>query len=302
MNKLDNNKNINLTTTPENIIVETSNVVINVPTTGQDANEHNVVISDISDNGETIPITPVQESMPIETRVIEQKPETKTNEEIDLSWIVPKNIPKYTPEEIKNLTEKEKDEYRKKAKNAAKFGRYIEVKGCKNFYKISAWDFLPFFLGQIYSIIRLFIAYGDAKKTINFNRRLMTDIKGNFVVGVIFGLFLWPIIVICLFIFFPFIILDNSEVTYGWIALQQQGLQGMGEYFTKAVIPLFEPSRIAYTSLFLFLIGMANANTFVFYLLFKFNKKVLFELQKNHVREEVKRIKEESIILKSQDK
>lgn len=80
MNKLDNNKNINLTTTPENIIVETSNVVINVPTTGQDANEHNVVISDISDNGETIPITPVQESIPIETRVIEQKPETKTNE------------------------------------------------------------------------------------------------------------------------------------------------------------------------------------------------------------------------------
>lgn len=304
MNKTDN-KNINLTTTPDNIIVETSNVVINVPTKDVSSNEaQNIVInSNNTDPSANQVQTPVQTPVQQEAQVVQpEQPvadKIENHDDTSLSWVVPKNIPKYTVDEIKQLSEKEKDEYRQKAKTPAKFGRHIEVKNCHNFYKISFWDFLPLFLGQLYSIVRLFIAYGDAKKTINFNKKLMTDIKANFIVGLVYGFFLWPIVLICLFVFFPFMVLNNSDVTYGWIALQQNGLGGMGEYFNRAVIPLFNSTNLAYTIIFLVLIGMFNTETFVYFLLLKFNKKLLFEMQKNNVRTEAKRIKEQSIVLKS---
>ncbi|MDE7099939.1 MAG: hypothetical protein K2N99_01800, partial [Malacoplasma sp.] len=93
---------------------------------------------------------------------------------VNEEWTIPKNIPVYTEEEIPLLTEKEKDEYRAMRKCASKFKRYVEVKKYHDFYLVSLLDLLPLFIGQIFSLVKLMVAYGDAKRTINFNKKLMS--------------------------------------------------------------------------------------------------------------------------------
>lgn len=220
----------------------------------------------------------------------------------DDKWAIPKNIPKWDQEKIKNLTVEEKNKYELIKKAPKKSGRYVEMN--YGFYRISFWDFFPFFMGSICSITKLIIAYGDAKRTINFNKKMMWDFKNNLLVSLVFALIFWPILITTLFIFFPYILCfltsnDSSLVTYGWIDLtdtvKANGISGLGEginlYINQAIKPLFEPGNIVITILFWLFISMANVQTFLFWFLFRFNRKTLYEIQKNYVKEEIARIK-----------
>ncbi|MCF0217807.1 MAG: hypothetical protein HUJ42_02055 [Malacoplasma sp.] len=207
-------------------------------------------------------------------------------------WAIPKNIPRYSEEEIKNLSEQEKDAYRNLRKRASKSGRVVEVKKHESTYHISLWDFLPFFLGQIYSLIRLFVAYGDFKRTNNFNKKLLSDIKSNLIACLIYAFLVWPLIIIFAFgVFYPYMILGSSLASYAWKSLVENGINtGIKLYFDQAVAPLFSPANLPITLALWIGIGMFNLQTILFYLLFKFNKKRLYELQKNNVRQEIKRV------------
>lgn len=210
-------------------------------------------------------------------------------------WDIPKNIPILTPDEIKNLPDDEKEKINKIKNYPKKAGRYVEVKGFKNFYRISVFDFIPFFLGSIYSLIRLFIAYGDAKRTINFNKKMMWDFKNNLWISLSFSFFFWPILIITLFIFYPYIVYDSSEVTYAWYDLIDEvtanGIKSLGTglelYFNRAIVPLFSDSLKTSTLVVWILISTINLQTFLFYFLYRFNRKTLFEIQKNDVREQL---------------
>ncbi|MDE5545043.1 MAG: hypothetical protein K2I76_00320 [Malacoplasma sp.] len=221
---------------------------------------------------------------------------TPTKKIVNEEWVIPKNIPRYTDEEIPLLTEKEKEEYREMRKCASKFGRYVEVKKYHDFYLVSLTDLLPFFLGQILSLIRLMTAYGDAKRTINFNKKLMMGIKGNLYLCLFFGLFVWPLIIIALFLCYPFFILDFLQVSNAWNDIATNGAIGIVNYFSNIVSQLFNSTNLAFTLVFWIILGMLNVQTFVYYILFKFNKKHLFQLQKNFVRLEIRRIHHQSAV------
>lgn len=216
----------------------------------------------------------------------------ETNEN---KWYIPKNIPIYNQVQIKNLTVEEKDKYEKIKKAPKKIGRYIEVRGFANFYRISPFDFLPFFLGSIYSLIRLIIAYGDAKRTVNFNKKMMWDFKNNLLISLTFGFFFWPLLVVAIIILYPYLVYDTSEVTKAWYALidewNRNGISGIGDginaYYVRAVAPLFEPGMLTNTLVHFAFISAINVQTFLFFYLYKFNRKVLFEIQKNDVREKI---------------
>ena len=215
---------------------------------------------------------------------------------VNEEWVIPKNIPKYTQEEIPLLTEKEKEEYRAMRACASKFGRYVEVKKHHDFYLLSLFDFLPFFLGQIFSLVKLMCAYGDAKRTINFNKKLMDGIKGNLIISLIFGLFVWPVVIIALFLCYPFFVLNFTEVSNAWSSIIADGANGIINYFNTIVSQLFNATNLPFTLVFWVVIGMLNVQTFVYYILFRFNKKHLFQLQKNFVRLEIRRITHQSAV------
>lgn len=219
-----------------------------------------------------------------------------------VKWSIPKNIPNWEQEKVKNFTVEEKKKYELIKKSPKKSGRYVEVN--KNFYTLSIFDFMPFFLGHIYSIVKVLIAYGDAKRTVNFNKKMMWDFKNNLLISLIVALIFSPILIITLFIFFPYIMsyitdFNESEVTYGWMYfidnLKMHGIDGLGDgivlYINQAIAPLFGPKYITITMIFWFFISMANYQTFLFWFLFRFNRKVLYEIQKNHVKDEIDRIK-----------
>lgn len=253
-------------------------------------NSNEIIVSESSSalgQTETITITPKAK----------EKEETDREKNINNLWHIPKNLPKYSPDDIKKLTPKEKKNYDTLKTFASKNGRYIEIKSKQSLYKISVYDFIPLFIGQVYSVIKLFVAYGDAKRTINFNRKLMSDMRSNLIISMVFAFVIWPITIICLFVFYPFMVANtndfsSSTVTYAWMSLSNNGLAGIPEYFNKAVVPLFEPSRLGITFIVWFGIGMLNIQTFLFYLLFRFNKKQLFKMQKNALRLELQRIKD----------
>lgn len=225
----------------------------------------------------------------------EEAPKTENQPKKINKWDTPKNIPVYNQEQIRSLAKDQKQKIEEIKSLPKKMGRYTEVKKFKNFYLISLLDFLPFFLGSIYSLFRLVVAYGDAKRTINFNKKMMWDFKNNLLISLTFGFFFWPLLIISFVIFYPYIVYDSSEVTKGWFQLVESittsGIEGLGTglsiYIQKAVSPLFEPERILMTLLVFFFISMANIETFLFYFLFKFNRKTLFEIQKNKVREDI---------------
>lgn len=221
---------------------------------------------------------------------------TYTKKTVNEEWIIPKNIPKYTQEEIPLLTEKEKEEYRAMRACASKFGRYVEVKKHQDFYLLSLLDFLPFFLGQIFSLVKLMIAYGDAKRTINFNKKLMVGIKGNLYLCLFFGLVVWPLVIIALFLCYPFFILNSLEVSNAWNEIVFTGAEGIVNYFSNVISQLFNSTNLPFTLIFWIVLGMVNVQTFVYYILFKFNKKHLFQLQKNFVRLEIRRIYHQSAV------
>lgn len=255
--------------------------------------DNNLIVSESITLGESgsITISPKVES--------ENETEKNDNQSIN-PWDVPKNLPKYSPDDIKKLSPKDKKNYDVLKKRPSKIGRYIEIRSQQSLYKISIYDFLPFFIGQIYSIVRLFVAYGDAKRTINFNRKLMSDMRGNLVISMAFCFVIWPITIICLFIFYPFMVANTddystSTVTYAWMEISNNGLQGISAYFDKAVLPLFDSERLAITLIVWIGIGMCNVQTLLFYLLFKFGKNELFKMQKNNVRLEVQKVKEKKV-------
>lgn len=229
--------------------------------------------------------------MSIKTDVQQNIDQTNPNKK----WYIPKNIPTYTPEEIKNLAKDEKDKLEKIKSLPKKVGYYTEITSHKNFYRLSIFDFTPFFIGNMYSIIRLLIAYGDAKKTINFNKKLMWDLKNNLIISMAFSLVFWPLLIITLFLLYPYIVYDSSEVTKGWFAFSDElainGISSLGTaiklYIERAILPLLTGSKFLYTILFWFFISFINVQTFLFLFLFRFDRKVLFEIQKNQVREDI---------------
>ncbi|MDE5767662.1 MAG: hypothetical protein K2H56_03860 [Malacoplasma sp.] len=215
---------------------------------------------------------------------------------VNEEWTIPKNIPVYTEEEIPLLTEKEKDEYRAMRKCASKFKRYVEVKKYHDFYLVSLLDLLPLFIGQIFSLVKLMVAYGDAKRTINFNKKLMSGIKGNLYLCLFFGLFVWPLIIIALFLCYPFFVLDFLQVSNAWNDIAANASTGIINYFSNIVSQLFNSANLIFTLIFWIILGMLNVQTFIYYILFKFNKKHLFQLQKNFVRLEIRRIYHQSAV------
>ena len=230
----------------------------------------------------------------------------KSMDDRSKEWIIEKNVPNISKDDINSLNRQDKRKINKIKKAPKKTGRYVEVDKFTTFYIVSLLDFLPFFIGHFYSLVRLFVAYGDAKRTINFNKKMMWDFKNNLFISLIFSFIFWPILIITIFIFYPYIVYDASEVTYGWQGLFDQlainGVNGLGEglkiYIDRAVMPLLEPKYFPSTLFVWVVISMFNIQTFLFYFLYKFNRKTLFEIQKNSVREQISKfeiIKKEHI-------
>lgn len=230
----------------------------------------------------------------------------KSMDDRSKEWIIEKNVPNISKDDINSLNRHDKSKIKKIKKAPKKTGRYVEVDKFTTFYIVSLLDFLPFFIGHFYSLVRLFVAYGDAKRTINFNKKMMWDFKNNLFISLIFSFIFWPILIITIFIFYPYIVYDASEVTYGWQGLFDQlainGVNGLGEglkiYIDRAVMPLLEPKYFPSTLFVWVIISMFNIQTFLFYFLYKFDRKTLFEIQKNSVREQISKfeiIKKEHI-------
>lgn len=230
----------------------------------------------------------------------------KSMDDRSKEWIIEKNVPNISKDDINSLNRHDKSKIKKIKKAPKKTGRYVEVDKFTTFYIVSLLDFLPFFIGHFYSLVRLFVAYGDAKRTINFNKKMMWDFKNNLFISLIFSFIFWPILIITIFIFYPYIVYDASEVTYGWQGLFDQlainGVNGLGEglkiYIDRAVMPLLEPKYFPSTLFVWVIISMFNIQTFLFYFLYKFDRKTLFEIQKNLVREQISKfeiIKKEHI-------
>lgn len=230
----------------------------------------------------------------------------KSMDDRSKEWIIEKNVPNISKDDINSLNRHDKSKIKKIKKAPKKTGRYVEVDKFTTFYIVSLLDFLPFFIGHFYSLVRLFVAYGDAKRTINFNKKMMWDFKNNLFISLIFSFIFWPILIITIFIFYPYIVYDASEVTYGWQGLFDQlainGVNGLGEglkiYIDRAVMPLLEPKYFPSTLFVWVIISMFNIQTFLFYFLYKFDRKILFEIQKNSVREQISKfeiIKKEHI-------
>lgn len=214
-------------------------------------------------------------------------------------WIFPKNFEKISANDFKNLSPREKKEYENIKNSARKIGYVIEKRSLMRFYRVSLLDFIPFYIGQLISFIKFIIGFGDIVHSINFDKKSVWDFKSNFIIGMVFSLVIWPIVLICLTIVYPYIVLDSSSVTYAWTKLSDQlnmnGIQALGAglnaYIQGAVVPLFHGSTLIITIIVCLVVSMLNVDTFLFKGLLNINRKVIFKIQRESVRDEIEKIR-----------
>lgn len=211
-----------------------------------------------------------------------------------IKWGVEKNTP--TPVDIAT---QEPDKYKGNEKDVLKDnetlnGYRVEVSFNKSsFYKISLLDFLPFFLGVTYSLIKVIIAYGDIRKATPFNRKLFSYFWNNIIICINFALFVWPLLLAVIYIFYPYFVLNPSDVTRAWISFDREistnGVSALGtalsKYIDIAIKPLFTPERAVVTALIWILISAVNFQTFLFYFFFRFKKKLFHRFYKENTKE-----------------
>lgn len=224
----------------------------------------------------------------------------KTESDKDNSkWIFEKNFKKISASEFNNLSSVEKKEYENIKKSARKIGYVIEKKSLIRFYRVSLLDFIPLYIGQLITLIKFIIGYGDIVRSLNYDKKTVWGIRSNFVIGMIFSLVIWPIVLICVTIIYPYIVLDSSSVTYAWNHLIDQlninGIQALGTglqaYIQGAIVPLFHGNILIVTIIVFLILSMLNVDTFLFKGLLNINRKVVFKIQRESVRDEIEKIR-----------
>ena len=228
----------------------------------------------------------------------------KSNSDKDNSrWIFPKNFKKLSAEEYNKLTPKKKKEYENFKNSARKIGYVLEKKSLIKFYRVSLIDFFPLFIGLFVSFIRFIIGYSDIIHSINFDKKTIWDFRSNFIIGMIFSLVIWPILVLCFLVIYPYIVLDSSQVTYAWNHLIDQlnvnGISSLGTglqaYFNGAIDPLFKGDILIITIIIFVLASMVNVQTFLFSGLLNLNRKIVFRIHRETVRDEIEKIRIQKI-------
>ncbi|MDE5553268.1 MAG: hypothetical protein K2I67_01835, partial [Malacoplasma sp.] len=215
----------------------------------------------------------------------------------------PKNFKKLSAEEYDKLTPKKKKEYEGYKNTARKIGYVLEKKSLTKFYRVSLIDFFPLFIGLLVSFVRFIIGYSDIIRSINFDKKTIWDFRTNFIIGMIFSLVIWPILVLCFSIIYPYIVLDSSQVTYAWNHLIDQlninGINSLGtglqDYFNGAIIPLFKGDTLIITIVIFVLVSMINVQTFLFSGLLNLNRKIVFKIQRETIRDEIEKIRIQKI-------
>lgn len=199
---------------------------------------------------------------------------------ISKNWLIKKNLFSKSNRNEKKF---------KNIKNASqKIGRYMEVNS-NYFYKISIFDFLPFFIGSVYCLVKLFAAYGEAKKTITFDKKIAINLRNNFLLSICFSLIILPVFFIIFFFFYPYIMQDNESVIRGWyLVIENENLgTGINLYFEKIISKLLDKDNLKITLGIWIPLTSFNIQTFFFFFLFSIKKRVLFNIQKNNIRKQV---------------
>lgn len=214
-------------------------------------------------------------------------------------YTLPKNAKKLDPSVLQSLSPIERTEYEKALKRPKKVGYAICSKRYNNFYRINILDFLPLFLGTFFSFARFCIGFGDLKKEVAFEKKLLWDFKSAFILGCVYTFFIIPLILLLILFIYPFIVVGGSEVTKGWNyfinQLNQDGISGLGsaigEYYKFAVKPIFVGSNLVITLVLLLVISMLNTKTFLYQFLLRQKRDNIYLAQKQSVKDEIVKLK-----------
>lgn len=276
---------------------------------GYDANTYNNQYYDyqnqiydpnaIYQNELTYAQVPVVNETPTQIEVATPKKASSNLDKDNSKWIFPKNFKKLTHEEFLKLSPQKQKEYNAKKSGVKKIGYLMEKKSLNKFYRVSILDFLPLFIGQFISLIKFIIGYADIKQSINFDKRVVWDFKSNFVIGMVFALLIWPLIILSFSIIYPYIVLDSTTVTRAWTNLFDElnvsGIAGLGTglqtYFDNAIVPLFSDSLLIFTLIIFLVVSMINVQSFLFSGLLNINRKNAFKMQRETVRDEIAKMK-----------
>lgn len=211
------------------------------------------------------------------------------------TFSLPKNAKRLDPSVIEQMTPTEQKEYQKVQSRPKKVGYAIISNKFNRYYKISIIDFIPFFIGSIISIVRFCISYGDIKQSINMNKRLIWDFKINFSIGMVYSFLFIPLVLILIGIAYPFLVLDVSEVSKGWVNMfdtfSEKGIFGFGDalnsYYQKIIVGIFQPRIQWITIVMLICVSTINTKTIVFFFLLKTKRNQVFSIQKEAIKNEI---------------
>lgn len=256
-------------------------------------------------NSQSFSVTPNQNQQKIvSSNSIDNSQKQISKKRLDSSrdnskWIFPRNFKRITVKEFNNLPSEEKKQYENIKNSARKIGYVIEKRSLMKFYRISLLDFIPFYIGPFISFIKFIIGYGDIVRSINFDKKTVWGFRSNFIIGMVFSLVIWPIFLICVTIIYPYMVLDSSTVTYAWNHLADQlninGIQAFGTgiqaYIQEAIVPLFHGDLLAATIIVFLILSMLNVDTFLFKGLLNVNRKVIFKIQRESVKDEIEKIR-----------
>lgn len=212
-------------------------------------------------------------------------------------YTLPKNAKKLAPNILDKLSPYERAEYERAMSRPKKVGYAIYHKKHNKFYSISIFDFLPFFLGTIYSFLRFCSGYGDLKSQVYFDKKLLWDFKSAFILGCVYTFFIVPLILLLISFVYPFIITDGGEITKGWekfVMAINEG-QGLGtaikEYFLYALRDIFKGNNLIITLVLFSVLSMCNTKTFLYKFLLRQKREYIFSVQKEHIKDEIIKLK-----------
>lgn len=214
-------------------------------------------------------------------------------------YTLPKNAKKLDPSTLQSLSPMEKIEYEKALKRPKKVGYAICHKKYNRFYTVNIIDFLPLFIGTFFSFIRFCVGFGDLKKEVVFDKKLLWDFKSAFILGCVYTFFIVPLLLLLILFLYPFIMVGGSEVTKGWNyfinQLNQDGIRGfgsaIGEYYRFAVKPIFIGPNLIITLVLFLVVSMLNTKTFLYQFLLRQKRDNLYAAQKQSVKDEIVKLK-----------
>ncbi len=214
-------------------------------------------------------------------------------------YTLPKNAKKLDPSVLQSLSPIERVEYEKALKRPKKVGYAICNKKYNSFYSINVLDFLPLFIGTFLSFIRFCVGFGDLKKEVVFDKKMLWDFKSAFILGCVYTFFIVPLILLLILFLYPFVIVGGSEVTKGWNyfinQINQGGVSGLGtaigEYYRFAVKPIFMPPNLVITLILFLVISMLNTKTFLYKFLLRQKRDNLYVAQKQSIKDEIVKLK-----------